>query len=280
MSVLDKLKLQVVEQIDNAVFVVKNQNDLQFYWIDHPVARALIARQGAHLISYHPAGHDEQLFVSPLESYQAQKAIRGGVPICWPWFGKAASPSHGYARIHDWDLEQVLSDQHQVQLTFSFADQQLVGDLQLSYSLTIGKQLALALTTTNSGAHEQSYSGALHSYFAANRESLSLEGLGERYIDSTNGSECTEQQFALVDETDRVYLAPTPTTLLDGKTIAHQGNDSVVVWNPGYQLAGNMADLGEASAAHFICVETAITQQPIVLGAGESHTLTQTVTPG
>ncbi|MDO6765903.1 D-hexose-6-phosphate mutarotase [Agarivorans sp. 1_MG-2023] len=280
--ILEKLQLKVVKQLDNAVFEVHNNEGMVFYWVDHPAAKALIAQQGAHLVSYRPNPGEEKLWLSDDSLFTKGAAIRGGIPICWPNFGNLGNENntkHGYARTSLWTLNTITTSQEHCYLNFSLPSSSNSG-VALSCSFTLGAEARIELVTTNHSEKSFEYTGALHSYFITDVKKLHIGSLGDQYIDSVSSTKVDNvASFTLSDETDRIYLQPQSVSQLvfgaSKTTIEHRGHDSVVVWNPGDKLANKMPDV--SSAENFICVETAITQQPQAVKPQQSHKLVQII---
>jgi glucose-6-phosphate 1-epimerase len=247
--------------------------------IRNPQASALVSLHGAQVLSFRPAGaSDDVLFLSERAQYQWGKAIRGGVPVCWPWFGPdpegKGRPSHGLARTRLWVVQAtgttadgdtqvslVLTDTADTRALWPYA-------FSLRLSITIGATLHLALTTRNTGTVPFTLTQALHSYFTVGDFArTTVKGLeGCRYVDNATGATgATKHQDGLVNfagEVDRVYLNPPPSlVVMDGAgqrqiRIDTQGSRSAVVWNPGPEIAGRMADLDDEAYRRFVCVET------------------------
>jgi glucose-6-phosphate 1-epimerase len=286
-SLIEQLKLRIIEQRDHAVFIAENNKGQRFFWVDHPLAKALIAEQGAHLISYIPVGYPEQLWISRDSLYEPGKAIRGGVPICWPWFGKLGTPSHGFARISNWTLNSCRTDDSCVVLDFELTHEMVDNSpfpFQVNYRITIGRQLTLSLTSKNTGLTDMPITGALHTYFAMKRDQACVYGLGEHYQDSLqSGKACRETEFTLEESTDRIYTDTDQTLLMhhdkQRTRISHYGNDSVVVWCVSPEQVASMADMHAGADKEYLCVEAAITQQPVMIEPGISYLLEQQIIP-
>ncbi|MFZ7298309.1 D-hexose-6-phosphate mutarotase, partial [Avibacterium avium] len=98
---------------------LQQYNEIPVIALDHPVGKALISLQGAHLFSWQPKdAQKDVLWLSEIEPFTLGNAIRGGVPICYPWFGGAKSPAHGYARISLWQLSDYEIEENKVRLEF------------------------------------------------------------------------------------------------------------------------------------------------------------------
>lgn len=118
----DSLFALPVKQTLSPSLTLRQQDQLPLVVVDHPQVRAAVTLQGAHLVAWQPAGEQPVLWLSEKSAFQEGVAIRGGVPICWPWFGKIATPNHGFARILPWELSDHSEDDQQVQLTFTLRD--------------------------------------------------------------------------------------------------------------------------------------------------------------
>ncbi|WP_375057762.1 D-hexose-6-phosphate mutarotase [Zobellella sp. DQSA1] len=250
---------------------MKNSSGLEFILIEHPRARALLSLLGGQLLQYQPAGWPELLWLSEQAVLDGSKPIRGGIPLCWPWFGKASAqgPQHGTARLGRWQLERLSEDEGGATLTLLFRD----GALQLRQRLRIGAELELEATTTNLGAEAARVQLALHSYFALPKvEQCRIQGLGPDYHDSLTGRRGGgDASYHLTPPYDRIYTAPERGTHIhaDDRQIRleHRHHDSLVLWNPGSALPADMTD-----ASGFVCVETARLRGPLLL-PGQSTSL-------
>lgn len=263
--------------------------------INNRYARAQVSLYGGQLLSFQPKQGEELLFVSESAFYTEGKAIKGGVPICWPWFGDdpegLGRPAHGFVRNRVWDVENVATtEQGETEIMLGLVDTKDTRALwpyafHLQLTMRIGESLSLMLTTTNMGSEVFSLSQALHSYFAIDDIThVAVDGLqGIDYIDKTsNESALMRQQGAvsITGEVDRIYLNP-PSVLqiiqVQKKQTIHlasSGSHSVVVWNPWAAIARSMADLREDDYQRFICVETSNAGTDVVrVPAGALHTL-------
>jgi glucose-6-phosphate 1-epimerase len=255
-------------------------------------AEATIYLHGAHLTHWQPARQSPVLFLSPQSDFAPGKAIRGGVPICFPWFGPrwdgGPGPSHGFARIQEWELAFAALAGEEVRLVFTLAPSELSRSLgfdsfRVAYEVVIGRQLSLRLTVANVGEQPMKFEEALHAYFAVSdvRETA-LTGLeGAKFLDKTDGMRekpAPAEPLRLTGETDRVFPSLTDIVTIDdgrrriiaGKT----GSATTVVWNPWSELAKKLADLPDDAWPEFVCVETANTgADAITLAPGASHTM-------
>ena len=265
---------------------------------------AIVALQGAQLLSWVPNGQREVFWLSPT-SRPEPAAIRGGVPICWPWFGKQGMPpgamQHGPVRSLQWALDTVEADSaDQVCITLSpcrrtptyNALRQWAPHLHVSLRIALSERLVQTLETHNHGAQPFALTQALHSYFAVqDATKVQVHGLSSLcFEDKLSGSTSSLQQgvFQLDTVCDRIYAQNAPGsahhyTLEDGLAqrrihIHTQGSHSLVVWNPGEEQARNMADVPDGAWRNFLCLEATNAGQDVVqLPAGERHRLTQSL---
>lgn len=264
--------------------------------IDHPAASARVALQGAHLLEWTPAGQEPVLYLSPQAVYKAGQPVRGGVPICWPWFGPHPAdttlPSHGFARTRVWDLAQHTGDETGVRLVFTLTDSpatRLLWDhpFHLELEMRLGAELHLALRMTNPGATPCLVSAALHTYFhTADIHRTRVTGLdGASYHESTASPPDNIQQGDLTfdREVDRLYAAGGSVQIRDAAfprtiTIKGSGSHSTVVWNPWINKSKVLTDLPDGDYLRFLCVETTNAgADAVILAPGASHTLATTV---
>ena len=247
--------------------------------IRNQLAEASIALHGAHLIDYRPAGGDPVIFTSSDAIYREGKAIRGGIPVCWPWFGgREGYPAHGYARTSFWTLEKVEANEEYTRLVFSFPARE-ESPLSARLEFRIGKTLQLELTTTNEGDAPQAYSEALHTYFAvADSRHTKIHGLdGTTYTDEVGETTILTQEGPVTfpGEVDRIYQSDATVVIEDGQRrieVAKTGSHDTVVWNPGLEKGGAMDDLNNAEIHNFVCAESTNTKG-ITLAPGDNHAL-------
>jgi glucose-6-phosphate 1-epimerase len=262
---------------------------------------ATVYLHGAHLAAWTPAGRPPVLFLSQQSWFEREKPLRGGVPICWPWFGphatKSTWPGHGFARLMTWEVEATrIGDAGKVAMVLllksSAATRQYVPwDFELRHRITVGPQLIMKLETTNTGLEAMRIEEALHTYFAVGdvRTARVLGLNGKVYLDKVDGFKRKRQHGAVTfhGETDRVYLeTPGTTKIIDpagGRTITidKAGSANTVVWNPWVEKARHMADFGEEEWPGMLCVETAnVGVQAVAIKPGERHELRAVISVG
>lgn len=246
---------------------------------------------GAHVVAWAPAGAQPVLWLSPATELGEGAAIRGGVPVCFPWFGPGLSddlkPSHGFARTAEWHLVE----QGDSTLTFELTD----ADVELPeawphpfsarLTATFGETFEVSLAMTNRDDEPAEVEAALHTYLSVGdvRE-VRVTGLdGIAYVDKVDGGATKTQEgdIRFTDRTDRVYASTAPVEVVDpvlGRTlhVTSEGATKTVVWNPGEETAATMPDVQGWDS--FCCVEAACALDgAVTIAPGETHTLTQRI---
>jgi len=279
---------------DGALAFREETNGFVIAEVNNPHASASIAMQGAHLMHFQPKGQEALIWLSPEAKLATGKSIRGGVPVCWPWFGAhtsdAALPAHGFARTVPWRLNQVhtLAD-GSTQLEFELIPSattrtQWPQACSVRNIITIGQSLRHELVTTNLDSEPMVLGEALHTYFqVGDVRRVSVNGLeGRDYLDKVRDFARDTQSGPLrfCGEVDRIYLdAPATTEIRDPSMnrriiIRSQGSRSTVVWNPWCEKAAAMGDLGPNGYRHMLCVETAnAAEDTVTLAPGAQHRL-------
>lgn len=248
---------------------------------------------GAHMTRWQPRDSEPVLWLSDSAVFTAGKAIRGGVPLCWPWFGPhpadASAKAHGFARLNEWRVGGVEQQREHTRVTLHLTSSPATLDLwphdfALALEITAGPTLAVALTTHNTGADPFTITEALHTYLTvADIGQVSIEGLhGARYIDQTRSGAVLTQDgptVTFIEETDRVYQTTAACTVIDpvlGRRIhvAKSGSGSTVVWNPWIEKAARLADFGDDEWPGIVCIEAANAfDAAITIAPGDSHTI-------
>lgn len=255
-------------------------------------ARATVLLHGGHLVSWIPAGGQEQIYVSPESRFGEGEAVRGGVPVIFPQFStRGTLPRHGLLRTRGWKLVEMPSHGKHAQAVLRFVADDATRTLwphefeaEITFSLT-GPQLDIEFLVVNTGDAPFEFTVALHTYLRTNDVlKAQLEGLqGVKYEDNTTGQ--WQQQWGdvtqVVGEIDRLYHeAPGELMLREmGRklAIAHSDFTDVVVWNPGPDKAAQLNDLPAADWPRFLCVEAARVIDPVTLPPGEEWAGMQTL---
>jgi len=255
--------------------------------VETPSCKALIALQGAHLLSFCAEGGKPLLWISPNCNFTPGVALRGGVPVCLPWFGPhpldAKKPKHGFARNRDWQLcDANLLINGDVQLIFSFTSTSnplFEFDFGAQLVMTLGPSIKLELSVSNTDKTAFDCSWALHSYHpVGSLNEARVKGLaGRTYLDNleTHAEKIQQDDVSFSSEVDRIFPAIDNALEILGApqiAITHHNCPSVVVWNPGPINATKIADIGAGNEQAYICVERgAVLGEKWKLSAGETQ---------
>ncbi|HTA68431.1 MAG TPA: D-hexose-6-phosphate mutarotase [Bryobacteraceae bacterium] len=264
--------------------------------ISTPAAEADLYLQGAHVTQWTPRGQRPVLFVSPKSLFEPGKAIRGGVPVIFPWFGARGDgrpgPAHGFARNSEWVIEGTkLRNAGRVEITLALAPNDVTrgfgySAFHLRFRVTVGSDLEMELETRNDAKEPLTCEEALHTYLAvADIRQVSVSGLeGTAYIDKTDGfkrKKLGNEPLRITKETDQVHLSTKSTCVVHDPVwnrriiVEKNGSDSTVVWNPWIDKTKGMSDMAPDDWKGMICVETAnAADNAIHLPPGASHKLT------
>lgn len=270
MTSFSQALLKLADQ--NAILSKIKQDDILLLIIKHPLFDAVFSYQGAQLLHWQPKSSTSPvIWLSEKTAFKSKVAIRGGVPICWPWFGNAGNPSHGFARNELWQLDETVVTDKNVKCVFSLTKTEatlahfphdfkiyLIAELGETCKLTFKAECAAESTI------------ALHSYFAVDDiEKTQVSGLGDRYYDklASENIPAVSGVMTFVKEVDRIYQSPeTEQIIRDGNrrlVLTHKNVTDVVVWNPWIEKAKSVQDLTDDSYQQFVCVESAKLQQPL-----------------
>jgi glucose-6-phosphate 1-epimerase len=242
--------------------------------------RALLSPEGAQLLSWQSGGR-EQLYWSALSQPAPGRAVRGGVPVCFPQFSdRGPLTKHGFVRISTWQVTEATSDT--ARLEFRAAPDAF----SLALTARLGEGwIEVRLDTRNTGLQEFSFTGALHTYFAVpDVRQARVEGLqGCDYEDALDGLRVKREQAQAVTfagELDRVYRRAPASLLLraDGaRRITQTGFADTVVWNPGPAKAASLGDMPPEDWTRMVCIEAAAAAAPVTLAPGQSWSGTQRI---
>lgn len=253
--------------LPDAVCLTEPETGYPVFEISHSKCSARVALHGAHVMSWRPVGHEEVLYLSPDAVFQEGTPIRGGIPVCWPWFNRhpndPALPSHGLVRGRFWELLYAGSDASGVTLLFGVQD----GSWNAQLRVQAGEQLEVTLISQNESKAPIRVSGALHTYLAVSDiRKARVTNLDDcPYIDMVGTPSLRTQagDLTFAGEVDRIYDSTEHTTLVDDVSartvlIEKNGSPSTVVWNPWVDKAAALADLPDADYQRFCCIEAAI----------------------
>jgi glucose-6-phosphate 1-epimerase len=287
----------MINEVPELAKIVAGNGGLTKVLIRAAAADGEMYLHGGHVTSWKPRGRDEVLYLSPRSEFQAGRAIRGGVPVCFPWFGNKAddpkAPAHGLVRNEAWELESVTQAGEAVTVSMVVESddrtrQWWPGDFRLIHRVTFGFELTLELVMTNLGTAPLRFEEALHSYFSVEDcRTARVNGLdGMTYIDKTDCFCRKTQQGDVVikGETDRVYVPATSAVNLEdpgmGRRIrvTKENSGTTVIWNPWVTQSKAMRDLGEDEYLRMICVEVANAGEVAVeLSPGQRHAMRSTI---
>ncbi|MBV8046227.1 MAG: D-hexose-6-phosphate mutarotase [Paludibacterium sp.] len=262
-----------------------NAQGSQTLLLRHDAFQAEISLDGGQLTAWQADGQPPLLYLSPHAVRAPGKAIRGGIPVCWPWFGPhtndASQPQHGVARTARWGLSDVTRTADGFSIELQGPDYQ--GLKVESCLLLTASHVDITLTTHNHGAAPQQYSAALHTYLAiGHADRAYVQGLAHcRYQDKVAGRAGVfhDDTLACRGELDRIVYGLTGVTLVDEVwrrqiVVENAGSDSLVLWNPGADKARALKDLPDEGWRDFFCIEAANAEEDARrIEPGESHTL-------
>ena len=298
--------MSVVEELDHrfgipgVARITEGNGGLPRIQITGSQAEGEMYLHGAQVTSWKPAGQDEVLFLSTQSRWQEGQAIRGGIPICFPWFRAKAddpkAPAHGFVRTRTWQLESIVQEERGVLVSISFESDELTrrwwpGEFRLSYRVVFGSELILELGCTNTGKTAFRFEEALHTYNrVADVANVRLEGLHAMHFLDNSDSNAEKVQHAgvkITAPTDNAYLNTQDNVELMDPELHRQirlkktNSLTTVVWNPWWEGAARLGDLGDDEWGQFLCVEASnILTASVSLAPGEEHKMTAVLSVG
>ena len=265
--------------------LVEGKGGLPFIEIENAKATALVSLYAGQLLSFKPINEpDDLMFLSNRAYYQEGKAIKGGIPICWPWFGPdpegLGRPGHGFVRNRLWAITgtETTSD-GETQVKLGLADTAETRQIwpqafELELAITVGSAVSLELVTRNRGDQAFSITQAFHTYFKVGDISqVKVLGLEEsQYLDKVDNGKLKTQVGPVTasEEVDRIYTGVKGELVIDDAAlgrrihIASAGSETAVVWNPWAKISADMGDLEDDDYLRLLCVETANAASDIV----------------
>jgi glucose-6-phosphate 1-epimerase len=278
--------------------VVEDQGGLPKVSITAPQCNGEMHLHGAQVISWKPAGAEEVIFLSRQARWEEGKAIRGGIPICFPWFRAKAddphAPAHGVVRTRIWTLESLENNEDGVTVSMSIesdADTRKwwAADFRLLQRVTFGSELKLEFTVRNTGAAPFRFEEALHTYYkVGDVRQARIRGLdGVTYLDNTDSNKEKKQigEVRISSATDSAYLnTQNDLQILDPVLnrsihIAKENSHSTVVWNPWAEGTRTLSDLGEDEWPQMLCAEASnILHNAVEIAPHQDHKMTVTMT--
>ncbi len=261
--------------------------------LENELGMAELALHGGHVMSFVPGGGAPVLWMSRESWFAADKPIRGGIPVCWPWFGahptNAQFPSHGFARISEWQVKSAGKTADQVSwLELGLTERQVAKSFfpqpfDLRLRVEVSDVLSVALRIENTGDEHLNFSAALHSYFnISDIGNIAVVGFdGKPCLDTLDNTRHVQSgSLKFERETDLVFFDCEEDCFIEDSglkrriRIAKSGSSSAVVWNPWSDKAGRMPDFGNDEYRSMVCVETTnALDDARTLAPGKRHTL-------
>lgn len=276
----------------------ENAHGIPIVALANQYGSAEVSLYGAQVLSYRPTGNLPVLFTPPVMEFGPDKADHGGIPVCWPWFGKngpECSYGHGFARRRLWRVagSEYSEDITEVTLALDCNDETKrlwPYDFRLQLKISVSMKLNMGLKTTNAGDVPFEITEGLHPYFLVrDRNAVTVRGLeGCQFCDarkSRTADAVWTGDLQFNTEYDHVFtVKKSEFAILDpglrrAIAIASRGNTKLVCWNPGPEEAKNR-NLGADDWRKFVCVEPATLfkeDSVIRLAPGESHELLMAV---
>ncbi|MCG9684210.1 D-hexose-6-phosphate mutarotase [Vibrio sp. Isolate23] len=274
---------------DNVTIVEVDQ--VKIVRVIHEKATAGIALHGGHVVSFTPADQHDLIWMSEQAIFDGKTALRGGIPVCWPWFGRIAAPAHGFARTAEWELVEHRENDKGVIVELALFPTEEIHDIwphmfDARLIVEISDELKVTLQVMNIDDKEWTFSGALHTYLnVSDIKQTQTTGMGPEYIDSLKAGEVCQggKILQLTDTIDRVYTQPEAQILVQDPvlertlSVENRGHNSAVLWNPWAEGAQSMADMPDNGYQTMMCVESTLYAPSVDLGKtlhpGESHQL-------
>ena len=276
-------------QLSDHVAISHTESGLEFIEVDSPLCSARIFLQGAQLTEYTPAQSAPLIWVSEEEDYIEGKSIRGGIPICWPWFGVHQNPDwpiHGVARTAMWRAQDIKESSDEIYISLSLPMSQVDKtywphntQLTVEYVLS-AKQLRVNLINTNVGDAPVMLTQALHTYFPTpDITQTKVDGLqGAQYIEFGEGPFEQQSEVGFARETDMVYSGASAQQWLRTPNgtirVERENSQSCVLWNPWIEKSKRLSNFADEEYKTMLCLEAAnVLDDKVTLAGGDSHTL-------
>ena len=282
--------------IDQIVNITKDDSGLEYLEVQNNYAVAKIALQCGHVVWWRPkSSAQDVLWLSSNARYEKGRSIRGGVPICWPWFGQHPTDgtfcNHGFARVIPWRLDKSIQLKNGAtkiilqMLPTKEATKQLTYDYELELTIIVGETLYLNLKTTNLSGNPFTISEGYHTYFyISDIENIKITGLENTvYTDKFDNFNRSNQKSSITFDGafDRVYSNTSNDCYIEDEkfnrviTVKKSNSNSTVVWTPWVEIAKNMGDMGSKDEwRRMVCVETAnLHEHSVVIYPSLSHSI-------
>ena len=259
-------KVELVSSTNSETLVIK-----------HNACSAKVSLYGGHVLAWQPKDEKPVFWVSDKAIYRTGTAIRGGIPICWPWFGSCVkgeqnAGNHGFARQQNWQLDEIFIEVDTVKLIISWQGENMhsmwPAACSLKQEIVFGQTFSQTLFMTNLSDEDVEYTGALHSYFCvSDPKNVTVDNLVQaEFVDKVSGNHQLPQGLPNCEgEIDRIYYCNNAMKIIDKKwqriiEVSSTGCQQWVLWNPGKELADKMSDIHTNGEQEFVCLEAANTQ--------------------
>ncbi|MEZ8731351.1 D-hexose-6-phosphate mutarotase [Vibrio splendidus] len=287
---MDLSTLPTLTVLSDNVTIVEHEG-VKLVRVIHDKANAAISLFGGHVVSFQPQGQQDLIWMSQQAKFDGKTALRGGIPVCWPWFGRIAAPAHGFARSSEWQLVEHRESEAGVIVSLGLKPNEETlavwpHQFDARLNVEIGDQLKVTLDVKNTDSQPWTFSGALHTYLnVGDIHNTTTTGMGAEYIDSLQGGKICQSgsELVLTDTIDRVYTQPEAQIFVADKnldrtlTVENHGHNSAVLWNPWAAGATAMGDMQDDGYLTMMCVESTLHAPSLEAGKtlqpGESHQL-------
>ena len=287
---MDLSTLPTLTVLSDNVTIVEYEG-VKLVRVIHDKANAAISLFGGHVVSFQPQGQQDLIWMSQQAKFDGKTALRGGIPVCWPWFGRIAAPAHGFARSSEWQLVEHRESEAGVIVSLGLKPNEETlavwpHQFDARLNVEIGDQLKVTLDVKNTDSQPWTFSGALHTYLnVGDIHNTTTTGMGAEYIDSLQGGKICQggSELVLTDTIDRVYTQPEAQIFVADKnldrtlTVENHGHNSAVLWNPWAEGATAMGDMQDDGYLTMMCVESTLHAPSLEAGKtlqpGESHQL-------
>ncbi|MEZ8464993.1 D-hexose-6-phosphate mutarotase [Vibrio splendidus] len=287
---MDLSTLPTLTVLSDNVTIVEHEG-VKLVRVIHDKANAAISLFGGHVVSFQPQGQQDLIWMSQQAKFDGKTALRGGIPVCWPWFGRIAAPAHGFARSSEWQLVEHRESEAGVIVSLGLKPNEETlavwpHQFDARLNVEIGDQLKVTLDVKNTDSQPWTFSGALHTYLnVGDIHNTTTTGMGAEYIDSLQGGKICKggSELVLTDTIDRVYTQPEAQIFVADKnldrtlTVENHGHNSAVLWNPWAEGATAMGDMQDDGYLTMMCVESTLHAPSLEAGKtlqpGENHQL-------
>lgn len=285
--------------IDSRVKFSTGKGGWEYAHLENNGSTAVVSLYGAHVLHYSPKDGSEVLWNTEKSYFEKGKPVRGGIPVCWPWFGPHATdqtkPMHGFARLSMWEVTRTqITETGETELVLSLTENDQTKALwpysfRATITVRLGDKLTVSLNIANTGTEAFTYGDALHTYLKVGDVSqINIEGLqGCTYLDGTNKNISVVQSEKLIEikkEENRRYLNTAADCVVSDPILKRKikiekhNSNTTVIWNPWIETAKSMADMGDEDFKTMVCVEAVNAfNNTIVLAPGKTFLMASSI---